>query len=345
MRALGLEIKHPLIQAPMAGSQDTKLAIAVTAAGGLGSLPAAMLTPIQLDQSLSHFREAIDGPINVNFFCHTPASQDQRFSPPWVKSLQPYLDEFGIDLASIGSGVERRPFSEDACEVLERYRPEVVSFHFGLPSEKLMARVNAMGSLVAATATTVDEAIWLQEKGADWIIAQGTEAGGHRGHFLSDDLTEQLKLPVLLPAIVAAVEVPVIAAGGIGDASQVERYLQSGASAVQVGTSFLLCHEATTSAVHRQAIASHTADGTVITNVFSGRPARGIVNRAIRELGPLSPAAPQFPQAATVITALRQNAEARHLGDFSPLWSGQNTDGCATVAAADIVQKLMEFAH
>lgn len=343
MRSLGIDFDHALIQAPMAGAQDIELAIAVTAAGGLGSLPAAMLTPEQLDHSLLRFREEVRGPINVNFFCHTPPATDQRFSVSWLKTLQPYFDEYNIEASSISGGVERRPFSQEACDVLERYCPEVVSFHFGLPCVELVDRVHAMGSLIAATATTPEEAVWLQANGADWIIAQGLEAGGHRGHFLSADLGEQLGLDELLPAILKLVDLPVIAAGGIGDAQQVKTYLDAGASAVQIGTSFLLCDEATTSAVHRQALSPQSGDHTAVTNIFSGRPARGIINRAIRELGPMSPMAPPFPQAAAAITAVRQQAEAKGSGDFSPLWSGQNTRGCDTIPAAQMLRRLLSL--
>ncbi len=345
MRPLGLELDYPLIQSPMAGVQDVELALAVSAAGGLGSLPAAMLSSSQLDQSLGQFRQRLKGPINVNFFCHNSPKQDDRFSPQWMSALQPFFDEFEIDSTSIASGVERRPFSDEACEVLEQYRPEVVSFHFGLPSAELVDRVHAMGSLIAATATTLAEAQWLQAHGADWIIAQGLEAGGHRGHFLSPQLQQQLPLQELLRQCVEGTNLPVIAAGGIGDGQQIKHSLAMGASAVQVGTAFLLCHEATTSAVHRAALTPAAGEQTCITNVFSGRPARGITNRAIESLGPLSDVAPAFPQAATAITALRQRCEAQGSGDFSPLWSGQNTRACDPISAAEMVERLMESAH
>lgn len=341
MSILGLPLSQALIQAPMAGVQGVELAAAVTAAGGLGSLPAAMLSSDQLELALRQLREKVDGPINVNFFCHQPAATDQRFSSAWLKQLQPFFDEYDINPASIGAGAERRPFSVEACDVLERYQPEVVSFHFGLPSRDLVDRVHAMGSLIAATATTVEEALWLEDNGADWVIAQGIEAGGHRGNFLSHELAQQSSLAMLLEEIVSAIQLPVIAAGGIGSAADIKKLMAAGASAVQVGTAFLLCNEATTSEVHRRALAVAGDKSTTLTNVFSGRPARGIVNRAIRELGPISSVAPTFPQAATAITALRQQAEAAGSGDFSPLWCGINTEACAAVDAAAIVEKLM----
>lgn len=341
MSILGLSLSQALIQAPMAGVQGVELAAAVTAAGGLGSLPAAMLSSDQLESALRQFREKVDGPINVNFFCHQPAVTDQRFSPAWLKQLQPFFDEYDINPASIGAGAERRPFSVEACEVLERYQPEVVSFHFGLPSRDLVDRVHTMGSLIAATATTVDEALWLEDNGADWVIAQGIEAGGHRGNFLSHELAQQSSLATLLEGIASAIKLPVIAAGGIGSAADIKKLMAAGASAVQVGTAFLLCHEATTSEVHRRALLATGDKATTLTNVFSGRPARGIVNRAIRELGPISSVAPTFPQAATAITALRQQAEAAGSGDFSPLWCGINTEACEAVDAATVVAKLM----
>ena len=342
MDALGISLSYPLIQAPMAGVQDERLAAAVSNAGGLGSLPAAMLSCDQLDTRLKRFRELSNGPLNVNFFCHQTPDSNECFSSAWMGALRPYFEELGVDHEKIAAGAERRPFNNEACEVLEANPPEVVSFHFGLPDTDLLQRVKKLGTKVISTATTIAEAVWLQNHGADGIIAQGLEAGGHRGHFLQQSLVGQLTLSELLPALIEAVDIPVIAAGGIVRAGTVQECLQEGASAVQVGTAFLLCDEATTSKVHRQALVK-TEMETAITNVFSGRPARGIVNRAIRELGPMSEIAPPFPQAAVAITALRQKAESMASGDFSPLWSGEHREGCDAVAAEEIVRRLMAF--
>jgi heme-degrading monooxygenase HmoA len=188
----------------------------------------------------------------------------------------------------------------------------------------------------------VDEARWLVAHGADAVIAQGLEAGGHRGHFLSHDLSQQMGTFALLPQIVAEVDVPVIAAGGIADAAGVAAAMALGAAGVQVGTAYLCSHEATTSELHRAALQSAAARHTALTNVFTGRPARGIVNRVMRELGPLSPAAPAFPLATAAMALLRSHFEALDSGDFSPLWSGQNTSGCRSLPAAEITRQLIQ---
>jgi nitronate monooxygenase len=232
------------------------------------------------------------------------------------------------------------PFSAEVADAVSEFKPAVVSFHFGLPSPELVARVRSWGSKILSSATTVDEARWLEAHGVDAIIAQGIEAGGHRGMFLSDDLTTQVGTLALVPQIVGAVTVPVIAAGGIADAKGVSAALSLGAVAAQIGTAFLLCPEATTSKVHRAALKSETALHTAVTNVFSGRPARGIVNRIIREIGPISPAAPQFPLAASALAPLRARVESMGKGDFSPLWAGQNASGCKEISAADLVRML-----
>jgi nitronate monooxygenase len=200
--------------------------------------------------------------------------------------------------------------------------------------------VKGWGSKVLGSATTLDEAVWLEAHGADAVIAQGLEAGGHRGHFLSHDLTLQIGTLSLVPQLVRALGVPVIAAGGIADAQGVAAAMALGAAGVQVGTAFLLCPEATTSALHRAALQSDAARHTALTNVFTGRPARGIVNRVIRELGPIGSAPPAFPLATAGIAPLRTKAEAQGSGDFSPLWSGQNATGCKPLPAQDIVQSL-----
>jgi nitronate monooxygenase len=334
-------IDLPLIQAPMAGSQLSGLAIAVSNAGGLGSLPCAMLGIDAMRIELDEIRGGTSRPFNVNFFCHAqPPPSDDRVAI-WHAALAGYYREFGIDAASIPTGTARTPFTAEIAAALEEFKPPVVSFHFGLPARDLIARVKSWGAKIIASATTVDEARWLEARGADAIIAQGLEAGGHRGMFLSDDLSTQVGTLALVPQIVRSVTVPVIAAGGIADANGVAAALALGAAGVQVGTAFLLCPESTTSPVYRAVLQSENALHTTLTNLFSGRPARGIVNRLIRDLGAMSELAPPFPLAAAAVMPLREHSERNGSGDFSPLWSGQNPRGCKEVPAAQIVRELM----
>ncbi|HKU85191.1 MAG TPA: nitronate monooxygenase [Casimicrobiaceae bacterium] len=335
-----LGIALPVIQSPMAGVQGSALALAVSNAGGLGSLPCAMLDMAGLARELAAMRDGTAKPYNVNFFCHAPPQPDAEREARWRTALSPYFREFGIDPASIAPGPGRAPFSPEAAALLEQFRPAVVSFHFGLPPEPLLSRVRAIGARVLASATTVPEARWLEGRGVDAIIAQGLEAGGHRGIFQSDDLTTQSGTLALLPQVVRAVGVPVIAAGGIADAGGMRAALALGAAGVQAGTAYLLCPEATTSAIHREALASERAQHTAVTNVFTGRPARGIVNRIVREIGPISANAPAFPLATAALAPLRAAAERRGSGDFSPLWSGQNASGCRAVPAPDVTRTL-----
>lgn len=339
---LGVEL--PVVQAPMAGVQGSALAIAVSNAGGLGSLPCATLTTEGLRTELAALRAGTSKPFNVNFFAHRSPVPNEGAALAWRSRLGPYYRELGIDPASIPTGPGRVPFDAAAAEVLGELRPAVVSFHFGLPAPELLARVKGTGATILSSATTVEEARWLEAHGADAIIAQGLEAGGHRGHFLSDDLTLQLGTLALVPQIVRAVNVPVIAAGGIADARGVAATLSLGAVAAQVGTAYLLCPEATTSAVHRAALRGAAARHTAVTNVFTGRPARGIVNRAMRELGPLDPMVPEFPLATAVMQPLRAKAEAGGSGDFSPLWCGQNPEGCKELGAAELTRELASLA-
>jgi nitronate monooxygenase len=330
----------PLVQAPMAGVQGHALAAAVCNAGGLGSIPAAMLSQEALEKELSQLTALTDKPYNVNFFCHTPPEPDPAREALWQQTLQPYYNELGLSLAGIAPGPGRAPFSEQAADVVEAFKPAVMSFHFGLPPKTLLARVKSWGTRVLASATTVDEALWLQAHGADAIIAQGLEAGGHRGIFLNGDLSTQMGTMALLPQIVQAVRVPVIAAGGIADAAGVAAAMALGASAVQIGTAYMCCPEATTSALHRAALQSPQARHTALTTLFTGRPARGIVNRLMRELGPLNPAAPAFPLATAAIAPLRAKAESVGNADFSPLWSGQNASQCGNLPAAELTRAL-----
>ena len=203
-----------------------------------------------------------------------------------------------------------------------------------------MVQVRRWGPKILSSATTVNEARWLEERGVDAIIAQGLEAGGHRGMFLSSDLTTQLGTLALVPQIAKAVKLPVIAAGGIADAAGVSAGMACGAVGAQIGTAYLLCPEATTSPVHRAALKSEVANHTALTNIFTGRPARGIMNRVLRELGPINAATPEFPLAAAAIVPLRREAEALGSGDFSPLWSGQNATGCKEIPAAELTREL-----
>ncbi|MCU0493721.1 MAG: nitronate monooxygenase [Chloroflexaceae bacterium] len=335
---LGIDLT--IIQAPMAGVQGSALAVAVSNAGGLGSLPGAMLSLETLRQELTALQAQTSKPYNVNFFCHQPPVPDAARESAWRALLALYYAEFGIDANTIPAGPQRVPFDADTAELLRAFQPAVVSFHFGLPVPDLLAEVRSWGTKVLSSATTVAEARWLEAHGVDAIIAQGLEAGGHRGMFLSDDLTTQVGTFALLPQIVAAVRLPVIAAGGIADGRGVAAATALGAAGVQVGTAYMLCPEATTSAPHRAALQSEAARHTALTNLFTGRPARGIVNRLMRELGPINPAAPVFPLAGSALAPLRARAEGVGSGDFSPLWAGQNASGCKAVSAAELTRAL-----
>lgn len=339
MQAL-LGVELPIIQAPMAGVQGSELAIAVCNAGGLGSLPCAMLSPDTMRQELSAIRMRTTRPFNVNFFCHSPPEPSAVREQAWKTALLPYFEEFGIDPATVTSGPGRHPFNADAADVLAEFRPEVVSFHFGLPAAELLARVRSWGGKILSSATTVSEARWLEAHGVDAIIAQGLEAGGHRGMFLSEDLHTQVGTFALLAQMVKAVKVPVIAAGGIADANGVTAALALGAVGVQVGTAYMLCPEATTSTLHRAALKSKASKLTALTNLFTGRPARGIMNRIMRELGPIRADVPAFPLATIAIAALRQAAEGRGIDGFSPLWAGQNASACREISAASLTRLL-----
>lgn len=328
----------PIIQAPMAGVQDSALAIAVSEVGGLGSLPCGMLSTAKIVEEIQQIARQTNKPYNLNFFCHQSLAFDEARQQLWRSRLKPYFSE--LEIAPSGGGASRVPFSHEIADAIEPFVPPFISFHFGLPEKSLLARVKGWGTRVVSSATTVDEALWLEAQGADAIIAQGLEAGGHRGMFLSKDISTQMGLFALLPQIVSKVSVPVIAAGGICDSRSVKAAMELGAAAVQVGTAYMLCDEAKTSALHRQAIQSGRAAHTALTNLFSGKPARGIVNRAMSELGYMSDDAPEFPFASIEMGQLRAAAEPRGRDDFSPLWCGQNAAGCRQIAAAALTLEL-----
>ena len=323
MSADFLPSRLPIVQAPMAGSQGVALCLAVAEAGGLGSLPAAMLTPAALREQIEAVRARSRVPINVNFFCHAAPAPDPGREAAWRARLAADYAEAGLAPPAPGGGPGRAPFDAAMAEVVEETRPAVVSFHFGLPEEALLARVRRTGAKIYCSATTVAEARFLDARGVDAVIAQGAEAGGHRGMFLTDDADGQPGLFALLPQVVDAVRVPVIAAGGVADGRGIVAAFALGARAVQIGTAYLKTPQATVSPVHRRALAAARDDATRLTNLFTGRPARGLLNRFLREHGPMNANAPAFPLAAAAVAPLRAHYEARGSGDYSPLWSGE----------------------
>lgn len=347
----------------MAGAQTSELAIAVARGGGLGAIPCALLSPDAVREHVQLFRAAtksFSAPINLNFFCHTLPPANPKADKQWQDILTPYYREYGVDLTHLtAKGALRMPFDEVSLDLVRELKPEVVSFHFGLPSPHMLQGVKDTGTLVISSATTVREALWLEERGCDAVIAQGLEAGGHRGVFLSRedskpvfnsleyrnnsmDFPQPAGTMSLVPQIVDAVKIPVIAAGGVGDARGVLAASALGAAAVQMGTVFLLADEAKTSLLHRKILkraANVTGDQaveTAITNIFSGRPARGLVTRVMRELGPMCAAAPEFPTAGAPLGALKKAAEAKGDTAFTSLWSGQSP-GYAQEKSAEII--------
>lgn len=335
------KIDHPILQAPMAGVMDAELAIAVAMAGGFGALPAGMLNAEQVRAQVAQFRAATGNkPINLNFLAHKMPAPNNAREHAWREKLKPYYVEFGVDPAGPGTAASRAPFDAAMCTVVEELKPEVVSFHYGLPEPALVARTKAAGCKVIGSATTVAEARFLEAHGCDAVIAQGLEAGGHRAMFLSDDLATQVGLFALVPQVADALKVPVIASGGIGDARAIGAAFALGAAGVQIGTAFLFCPEAKALPPHRAALRAARDDSTVVTNVLSGRPARSLINRAIRELGPISAVVPEFPLASGALAPLHAKAQAQGSGDFSPMLAGQAAPLGRELPAGELVAKL-----
>lgn len=334
------QIELPIIQAPMAGANGSAMAIAVSEAGGLGFLPCAMLSEDQIRAETGIIQQKTDRPFGMNFFCHTAIAPTPEQEAKWAARLTPYYKEFGLDPAEIAPAPVRRAFDESMCELVEDIKPHVASFHFGLPDPSLLARIKAAGVRVVSSATTAAEARWLEANGCDAIIAQGYEAGGHRGMFLTDDITAQAGTMALLPQVVDAVDLPVIAAGGIADGRGIAAAFALGAAGVQIGTAYLFTPQALITDIHRAALHQVKDDQTVLTNVFSGKPARGIINRATREVGPISREAPPFPTAGAALAPLKAKAEDAGSGDFTSLWSGQAAAMGRDIDAGELTRDL-----
>lgn len=343
MELLGVDM--PIIQAPMAGANDAAMAVGVAKAGGLGSLPCAMLDLETMRTQIKAFQAQTDAPLNVNFFCHTMPDDNPERASKWKEYLSEYYDDLGLDRDTLVQSVDRMPFDDKMCSVVEDLRPGVVSFHFGLPEKSLLARLKSCEMRILGCATSVEEARFLEANGCDAIIAQGYEAGGHRGMFLTKDITTQAGTFALLPQIVDAVSIPVIAAGGVADGRGIAAAFLLGASAVQIGTAYLFTQEALITDMHRTALLNHSVDNTAITNLFSGKPARGVVNKLMREKGPLSDRVPAFPKAGDGLAPLKKKAEAKGNADFSSLWSGQAAGLCSTQESAEtLTRQLMNNA-
>ena len=325
----------------MAGATGAAMAVAVSESGGLGSLPCALLTPEGACAEIRTIRQGTNRPFNVNFFCHSKPRPDRVRDAAWTSRFTPYYAEFELDAGASASPALRAPFDDAMCEVVEECKPNVASFHFGLPEPRLLRRVKEVGCKVLSSATTVDEARWLEDRGCDAVIAQGCEAGGHRGMFLTDAVDSQPGTMALVPQVVDAVSVPVLAAGGIADGRGIAAAFALGAAGVQIGTAYLATFESTISRLHRVALAEARADATALTNVFTGRPARGLVNRIVRELGPIAADVPEFPTAGEALAPIRAVAEAAGSSDFSPLWSGQAAALAHATSASALTRALM----
>ena len=332
--------EFPIVLAPMAGIMDADLVIAAAQGGALGSLPCAMISVEKAREQINIIRQRVSAPVNINFFCHEAVDADPAREAGWKQRLASYYKEFGLDPAMPIDVANRAPFDAAMCELVEELKPEVVSFHFGLPDPALLRRVKAAGCIVISSATIVREAIWLEENGADAIIAQGAEAGGHRGMFLTENIAEQPGTFALVPQVVDAVKVPVIAAGGIADGRGIAAAFALGAAGVQIGSAYLRCPESRVIAPARVALGQARDDSTVITNVMTGRPARGVANRVMREVGPISPDAPAFPHSATALGPLKVAAEKQGKVDFTNLWAGQAVRMGREMPAAELTRAL-----
>jgi len=339
-----LGIEHPIIQAPMVGVSTTKLAAAVSNAGGLGSIGIGASTVEQARALIAETRALTERPFNVNLFCHRPAVADAERERAWLAHLRPFFEEFG---AMPPSGLTEiyRSFLADPqmLEMLLAERPAVVSFHFGLPPQAWIDALQATGIRLLASATSLEEAVLVEHAGIDAVVAQGIEAGGHRGVFAPEQGDAGIGTLALVRLIAGHISLPLIAAGGIMDGQGIVAALALGAAAVQLGTAFVLCPESAANAAYREAMKSERAQRTQITAAISGRPARGLVNRLFTEVGaPGAPALPDYPIAYDAAKALHAAASASGSNDFAVQWAGQGAPLARAMPAATLIEELLK---
>ena len=337
-----LGVTHPIILSPMAGSAGPELAVAVCNAGGLGSLPCASLTFDKIREHVAAVRQNTSNPFSLNFFCHEYLDCNESKEQSWLDQFSPYYSELGVEPTLGAASSNLHPFGEKHCQLVEVLRPAVASFHFGLPDDSLLLRVKKAGCRIISSANTVEEAVWLSERGCDAVIAQGTEAGGHRAMFHSKTVSEQAGTMALVPQIVDAVDIPVIAAGGIADGRGIAAAFALGASAVQMGTAYLFTDESWANDLYRKKLQTSSDAQTVITNVFSGRPARGFATRLTRDLGPISKQPMDFPMGYGVLAPFKAKAEASGSTEFSSYLAGQSASLGRPESAAQLTQRLVD---
>ena len=333
-----LNMRYPIIQAPMAGASTPALAIAVSTTGGLGSLGLAMHTQKSLRKDCAEV-SAAGAPYNANFFVHSEPVDDPARTAEISSLLAPYYLELG--LGQVPDAVSVPSFNQTHLEAVLDLRPAVVSFHFGLPTSDAFKAIKAAGLFTMSSATNVAEARELEARGIDAVIAQGFEAGGHRATFSEPYERGHVGTLALVPQIVDAVSIPVIAAGGIGDGRGIAAALALGASAVQLGTAFLTCPESAAHPLYRRALNEARADKTQITHAFSGRPARGLENRYLREMAGHEDTYPDFPILNTLTGPLRKASANQNNPDFMSLWSGQSAAMSRNLPASELIQLLV----
>lgn len=338
-----LRIQHPIVQAPMAGVSTPRLAAAVSNAGGLGSLGIGASTAEQARRMIEETRALTAQPFNVNVFCHAPARRDPAREQAWLQHLAPLFAEFGVQLPTALDEIYTTFLQDDATfDALLELRPAVVSFHFGLPSAARIEALRERGICTLATATNLHEAALIEQAGVDAIVAQGIEAGGHRGMFDPDSVDERLSTAVLVRLLARQTALPVIAAGGIMDGAGIKAALDLGAAGAQLGTAFVLCPESLASASYRENLKSGRAAATRLTAVLSGRPARGLVNRLI-EFGEAAGSPPPAAYPVAYDAAKRLNAAAVKQGnhEFAAQWAGQGAPLARELPAEELIRQLV----